>query len=89
MTATTTSDRVMKYNLINDIINIVMPTGDVPDIRWNKIPPTDVYGNFELLYDEELASHETGEGRDVKSKGSGTNIGKPGRDGKQKPTTWR
>ncbi|CAB3991917.1 probable tubulin polyglutamylase TTLL1 [Paramuricea clavata] len=89
MTATTTSDRVMKYNLINDVINIVMPTGDVPDIRWNKVPPSDAYGNFELLYDEELAAQETGDGRDLKSKGSGTNIGKQGKDTKQRPTTWR
>ena len=89
MTATTTSDRVMEYNLINDIINIVMPTGDVPDIRWNKIPPSDVYGSFELLYDEEIATQEAGDGRDLKSKGSGTNIGKQGKDAKQRPTTWR
>lgn len=89
MTATTTSDRIMKYNLINDIINIVMPTGEVPDIRWNKIPPSDVYGNFELLYDEELAAQDTPDGQNLKTKGSGTNIGKQGKDSRQRPTTWR
>lgn len=27
-------------------------------VRWNKIPKPEALGNFELLLDEELASHE-------------------------------
>ncbi|CAI9725246.1 probable tubulin polyglutamylase TTLL1 [Octopus vulgaris] len=59
LTSTTSSDRIMKYNLINDIINIVLPPGDVPDVRWNRTPAKEALGNFELLYDEEIAANET------------------------------
>ena len=31
------SDRVLKYRLINDIMNIVLPPDGVPDIKWNKV----------------------------------------------------
>ena len=46
----------MKYRLINDIINVVLPPDGVPDVKWNKIVSPDNYGFFELLLDEELAS---------------------------------
>ena len=31
LSSTTSADRVMKFSLINDIINIVMPNGDLPE----------------------------------------------------------
>ena len=31
------SDRVLKYRLINDIMNIVLPPDGVPDVKWNKV----------------------------------------------------
>ena len=50
------ADRIMKYRLINDIINVVLPPDGVPDVKWNKIVSPDNYGFFELLLDEELAT---------------------------------
>ena len=47
----------MKYNLINDSLNIIAPNGEVPDCRWNKQPPESALGEFDLLYDEELAKN--------------------------------
>ena len=47
----------MKYKLINDIINVVLPPDGVPDVKWNKIPSPDVLGGFDLLLDEELAAN--------------------------------
>ena len=34
------SDRVLKYRLINDIMNIVLPPDGVPDVKWNKVWPS-------------------------------------------------
>ena len=56
MSSTTVADRIMKYRLINDIINVVLPPDGVPDVKWNKIPSPDAIGSFELLLDEELAA---------------------------------
>lgn len=58
LTSTTSSDRIMKYRLINDVINIVIPPGQVPDVRWNKVPQKEHLGLFDLLYDEELAQQD-------------------------------
>lgn len=58
LSATTSADRIMKFSLINDIINIVMPPGDLPDIRRERKPKKDELGHFELLYDEELANQD-------------------------------
>lgn len=46
----------MKYKLINDIINVVLPPDGVPDVKWNKTPSPESLGSFELLLDEELAA---------------------------------
>ena len=56
LSSTTVADRIMKYRLINDIINVVLPPDGVPDVKWNKIPSPDNLGSFELLLDEELAA---------------------------------
>lgn len=56
LSSTTVNDRIMKYKLINDIINVVLPPDGVPDVKWNKIPSADALGSFELLLDEELAA---------------------------------
>ncbi|XP_046671709.1 polyglutamylase complex subunit TTLL1 [Homalodisca vitripennis] len=58
LSSTTVNDRILKYKLINNILNIVLPPDGIPDTRWNKIPTPDKLGNFELLIDEELAAHE-------------------------------
>ena len=31
LTSTTSSDRIMKYKLMNDVINIVIPPGEAPE----------------------------------------------------------
>ncbi|XP_071954889.1 polyglutamylase complex subunit TTLL1-like [Antedon mediterranea] len=86
LTSTTQNDRIMKYNLISDTIDIVMPNGDVPDMRWNKVPPKDVYGNYELLYDEELAQSDVLD-REARSRLGMTGIG--GQKFKSRSTTWK
>lgn len=60
LTSTTVNDRILKYKLIDNILSIVIPPSGIPDVRWNKIPNSDVLGNFELLLDEELAAQEEG-----------------------------
>ncbi|PAA48951.1 hypothetical protein BOX15_Mlig012852g2, partial [Macrostomum lignano] len=55
LSSTTSHDRVMKHKLINDVINIVIPPGEGPDVRWSKVPARENLGHFDLLYDEELA----------------------------------
>ncbi|CAF4519498.1 unnamed protein product [Rotaria magnacalcarata] len=59
LTSTTANDRIMKFKLINDVLNIVVPNGDIPDIR-NKFANSapEVLGNFDVLYDEEQACCE-------------------------------
>eukprot|EP00095_Tigriopus_kingsejongensis_P002212 maker-scaffold351_size199180-snap-gene-0.32 protein:Tk02212 transcript:maker-scaffold351_size199180-snap-gene-0.32-mRNA-1 annotation:"probable tubulin polyglutamylase ttll1 isoform x1" len=54
LSSTTARDRVMKYKLVNDIINIVLPPEGIPDVKWDKNPNKEALGNFELLIDEEL-----------------------------------
>ncbi|XP_055599677.1 polyglutamylase complex subunit TTLL1 isoform X2 [Uranotaenia lowii] len=60
LTSTTANDRILKYKLIDNILNIVLPPDGIPDVRWNKIPSPDMLGNFDLLIDEEIANQEDG-----------------------------
>lgn len=39
VTFSSTSDRILKYHLIHDTLNITVPTGEIPDCQWNKSPP--------------------------------------------------
>ncbi|XP_014785678.1 polyglutamylase complex subunit TTLL1 isoform X2 [Octopus bimaculoides] len=88
LTSTTSSDRIMKYNLINDIINIVLPPGDVPDVRWNRTPAKEALGNFELLYDEEIAANETVH-QDKNRYSNNIPMVRLSNQRKQTTTTWR
>ena len=62
----------MKFKLINDVLNIIVPNGEIPDIR-NKFSNTnpEVLGNFDVLYDEEQACCELNdkEYREQKARG--------------------
>jgi hypothetical protein len=59
LASTTANDRIMKFKLINDVLNIVVPNGEIPDIRNKFINSTpEVLGNFDVLYDEEQACCE-------------------------------
>lgn len=49
LTSSTANDRILKYNLINDTLNIVAPNGEIPDCRWNRSPPREALGNYEVL----------------------------------------
>ncbi|XP_020664310.1 polyglutamylase complex subunit TTLL1 [Pogona vitticeps] len=91
LTSSTANDRILKYNLINDTLNIAVPNGEIPDCKWNKSPPKEALGNYEILYDEEVAQSELPD-RDLRSR-SGQPIGFKGnraRDtGKSGPLTWK
>ncbi len=55
LSATTPSDRILKYKLINDVLNIVMPGNALPDVKVNRPLKESALGDFEVLYDEEQA----------------------------------
>jgi tubulin polyglutamylase TTLL1 len=52
LTSTTSSDRIMKHSLINDVLNIVIPD-DYPDLRPLKmvqaVTDPKKLGDFEIL----------------------------------------
>ncbi|KAK9399495.1 putative tubulin polyglutamylase TTLL1 [Crotalus adamanteus] len=73
LTSSTANDRILKYNLINDTLNIAVPNGEIPDCKWNKPPPKEALGNYEILYDEEVAQSEMPD-RDLRSR-SGQPVG--------------
>ncbi|XP_047136933.1 polyglutamylase complex subunit TTLL1 isoform X1 [Hydra vulgaris] len=52
LSATTYSDRILKLSLINDVINIVVPFNEMPDVKREKSTTKESLGNFVLLYDE-------------------------------------
>ncbi|XP_072419437.1 polyglutamylase complex subunit TTLL1-like isoform X3 [Chiloscyllium punctatum] len=49
LSSTTANDRILKYNLINDTLNIVVPNGEMPDCKWSRCPPKEALGHYELL----------------------------------------
>lgn len=71
LTSTTASDRIMKYQMISDSINIVIPPGKIPDCKWSKIPERENLGQYDVLYDEELAQS------DLLSQDARTKLGMP------------
>eukprot|EP00795_Rhopilema_esculentum_P014335 gene14335-5377_t len=84
LSSTTAADRIMKFSLMNDIINIVMPNGEVPDVRREKIPSKEALGNFEVLYDEELAT------ADSNDKDAGRSKANQSRSNKERvKATWK
>uniref|UniRef100_A0A8D2ZPB5 Tubulin tyrosine ligase-like family, member 1 n=1 Tax=Scophthalmus maximus TaxID=52904 RepID=A0A8D2ZPB5_SCOMX len=91
LTSSTANDRILKYNLINDTLNIVTPNGEIPDCRWNRSPPREALGNYQVLYDEEQAQSENAE-RDLRNR-SGQSLGSKGNKGSAgiRPTaaTWK
>ncbi|XP_067907360.1 polyglutamylase complex subunit TTLL1-like isoform X2 [Heterodontus francisci] len=91
LASSTANDRIMKYNLINDTLNIVVPNGDIPDCKLSKNPSKEALGNYVILCDEELAVNE-GPDRDLKNR-PGQSIGSKGgraKDfGRPITTTWK
>ena len=91
LTSSTANYRILKYNLINDTLNITVPNGEFPDCKWNKSPAKEVLGNYEILCHEELAQ---GDGADRELRGRpGQSLGPKGsrlRDaGRPVLTTWK
>ncbi|KAM9468376.1 polyglutamylase complex subunit TTLL1 isoform 1-T1 [Clarias gariepinus] len=90
LTSSTANDRILKYNLINDTLNIIAPNGEIPDCRWNRSPPKEALGNYQVLYDEEQAQNENTD-RDLRSR-SGQSLGtKSTKSGSTRPVTatWK
>uniref|UniRef100_A0A3Q2SVL9 Tubulin tyrosine ligase-like family, member 1 n=1 Tax=Fundulus heteroclitus TaxID=8078 RepID=A0A3Q2SVL9_FUNHE len=91
LTSSTANDRILKYSLINDTLNIVTPNGEIPDCRWNRSPPREALGNYQVLYDEEQAQSESAE-RDLRSR-SGQLLGSKGTKGsagaRPAAATWK
>ncbi|KAF0298518.1 putative tubulin polyglutamylase TTLL1 [Amphibalanus amphitrite] len=56
LSSTTANDRIMKQALIDNIIKVVLPPDGIPDVHWNKVPPSENLTDFELLLDEEIAA---------------------------------
>ena len=52
LVTTTANDRMMKYDILNDMFNIVAPPGEAVDVRVKRGPPR-IMGGFEVLCDEE------------------------------------
>uniref|UniRef100_A0A2K5MQ29 TTL family tubulin polyglutamylase complex subunit L1 n=1 Tax=Cercocebus atys TaxID=9531 RepID=A0A2K5MQ29_CERAT len=91
LTSSTANDRILKYNLINDTLNIAVPNGEIPDCKWNKSPPKEVLGNYEILYDEELAQGD-GADRELRSRQGqslGPRAGRSRDSGRAALTTWK
>ncbi|XP_017705487.1 PREDICTED: probable tubulin polyglutamylase TTLL1 [Rhinopithecus bieti] len=91
LTSSTANDRILKYNLINDTLNIAVPNGEIPDCKWNKSPPKEVLGNYEILYDEELAQGD-GADRELRSRQGqslGPRAGRSRDSGRAVLTTWK
>ncbi|KAL1276720.1 hypothetical protein QQF64_036343 [Cirrhinus molitorella] len=90
LTSSTANDRILKYNLINDTLNIVTPNAEIPDCRWNRSLPKEALGHYQVLYDEEQALSESAErdlrsrwGQPLGSKGSRSSSVRPF------PATWK
>ncbi|EPY86348.1 putative tubulin polyglutamylase TTLL1-like isoform 2 [Camelus ferus] len=71
LTSSTANDRILKYNLINDTLNIAVPNGEIPDCKWNKSPPKEVLGNYEILCVWERVESLTGSERRAQLSGAG------------------
>ncbi|XP_048035155.1 polyglutamylase complex subunit TTLL1-like [Megalobrama amblycephala] len=89
LTSSTANDRILKYNLINDTLNIVTPNGEIPDCRWNHSLPKEALGHYQVLYDEEQALSESANlrsrsGQSLGSKGSRSGSVRP-----PFPATWK
>ena len=53
LSSTTQIDRILKYKLINDVLNIIIPDNKIPDIKHPRLTKDLVLGDFEVLYDED------------------------------------
>lgn len=89
LASTTSSDRIMKYKLISDLINVVIPPGELPDVRWSKLPNKENLGNFEVLLDEELAAADA-MAQDAKTRvGGNLNVGIRGKEQSRRGIQWK
>ncbi|CAG4982999.1 unnamed protein product [Colias eurytheme] len=61
MTGTTINDRILKYNLIENLLSVVLPPNGIPDTRWNKSPTSEALGDFEVLINEDFMHKDSEE----------------------------
>ncbi|VDM15997.1 unnamed protein product [Hydatigera taeniaeformis] len=59
LSSTTQLDRIMKYKLVDDVLNIVIPDNQIPDTRISKPTKDLTLGDFEVLYDEQCVQVES------------------------------
>jgi len=59
LSSTTSNDRIMKYSVIRDSLSILLHHGEMPDAKADKTAPRSSYGQYELLYDEEIDKERT------------------------------
>ncbi|XP_063712833.1 polyglutamylase complex subunit TTLL1-like isoform X1 [Symsagittifera roscoffensis] len=76
LSATTVNDRIMKYKLVLDTINVLLPDNQPPDVKSPsfKNPPKEALGNYELLYDEEVALAMDGKNPSGSASGGGVGL---------------
>ena len=48
------AQNIVKVIFISDSLSILLHHGDMPDAKADKTPPRSAYGQYELLYDEEI-----------------------------------
>ncbi|XP_072125491.1 polyglutamylase complex subunit TTLL1-like [Mobula birostris] len=90
LAASTASDRIMKYNLINDTLNVVVPNGDISAWKFSKAPTKETLGNYVILCDEDLTLND-GADRETKNRPgqSGSKGGRAKEFGRPTTTTWK
>jgi len=88
LSSTTSNDRIMKYSVIRDSLSILLHSGDFPDAKADKTPPRSAFGQYELLYDEEIDKQS----QEQESKKSKPVTGRPARPrfgGRPPPHSWK
>ncbi|XP_072915419.1 polyglutamylase complex subunit TTLL1-like isoform X2 [Hemitrygon akajei] len=90
LASSTANDRIMKYNLINDTLNVVVPNGDISAWKFSKAPTKDALGNYVILCDEDLTLND-GADRETKNRlgQSGSKGGRAKEFGRPTTTTWK
>ncbi|XP_030386605.1 probable tubulin polyglutamylase TTLL1 [Scaptodrosophila lebanonensis] len=69
MHSTTNNDRTLKYRLIDNVLDVVLPPSGLPDIHWDKTPDKAALRNFTLLTSETEQRYKRITGQLRKSKG--------------------
>lgn len=89
LVTTTTTDRMMKYDILNDVFNIVVPPWEPVDVRSGN-GGIKLLGGFEVLCDEEQMMLEAKmEAEKVENNKSNKNRPSSKKDVKKQGSTWK